>query len=382
MSKNRLKRLYNFGLALITALLVLFFGGCTAQQTTTNTSPNPASSPVTASPAASDTKAKKDIKVGLAFLIQSLDAPLMTAIQKGYFTQEGLNVTFERGSGNVAAISNLGANKFDIAFSDIYNMMEFNDKNPNERIKAVGFVFNRAPFSILTLKKNNITEPRQLAGKKLGAPAGDGPRKLWPLFAKEIGVDANSVEWVTMEPKLRETFLIQGQVDAISGFSTSALPSLYKAGLKEDEITVFYYNDFGLDFYGNAVLVKEKFAQDNPEVVKSFLRAYMKGLQDTLKDPEAGLNAVMAADESKLMDRAAEKVRLQIALEKQMITPEVENLGLGDASKDRLVKSIRQTVEGFNLKTQFKPEDIFDPSFLPAKAQRTLPPQSERKALK
>ncbi len=382
MSKNRLKSLYNFGLALVTALLVLFFGGCATQPTTTSTSPNSASSPVTASPVASDTKAKKDIKVGLSFLIQSLDAPLMTAIQKGYFTQEGLNVTFERGAGNVAAISNLGANKFDIAFSDIYNMMEFNDKNPNERIKAVGFVFNRAPFSILTLQKNNITEPRQLAGKKLGAPAGDGPRKLWPLFAKEIGVDANSVEWVTMEPKLRETFLIQGQVDAISGFSTSALPSLYKAGLKEDEITVFYYNDFGLDFYGNAVLVKEKFAQDNPEVIKSFLRAYMKGLQDTIKDPEAGLNAVMTADESKLMDREAEKVRLQIALEKQMITPEVENLGLGDANKDRLAKSIRQTIEGFNLKTQFKPEDVFDPSFLPAKAQRTLPPQSERKALK
>ncbi len=382
MSKNRLKSLYNFGLALVTALLVLFFGGCATQPTTTSTSPNSASSPVTASPVASDTKAKKDIKVGLSFLIQSLDAPLMTAIQKGYFTQEGLNVTFERGAGNVAAISNLGANKFDIAFSDIYNMMEFNDKNPNEKIKAVGFIFNRAPFSILTLKKNNITEPRQLAGKKLGAPAGDGPRKLWPLFSKEIGVDANSVEWVTMEPKLRETFLIQGQVDAISGFSTSALPSLYKAGLKEDEITVFYYNDFGLDFYGNAVLVKEKFAQDNPEVIKSFLRAYMKGLQDTIKDPEAGLNAVMTADESKLMDREAEKVRLQIALEKQMITPEVENLGLGDANKDRLAKSIRQTIEGFNLKTQFKPEDVFDPSFLPAKAQRTLPPQSERKALK
>ncbi len=359
---------------------ILLFSSCAAQNTTETTPASPATSS-NASPTASPA-AQKDIRVSLAFLFQSLDAPLIVAIKKGYFTAEGLNVTYERGTGNVAAISNLGTGQFDIAFSDIYNTLEFNDKNAQERIIAVAVPFNKAPFSILTLKKSGINSPTDLAGKKIGAPAGDGPRKLWPLFATEIGVDPESVEWVTMEPKLRETFLVQGQVEAISGFSTSAMPSILKAGVKADEVNIFYYNDFGLDFYGNAILTKASFAQENPEAVKGFVKAYLKGLQDTIKDPEAALDMVMAADDSKLMDREAEKVRLQIALEKLMITPEAESLGLGAVNSERLGKSITQTVEGFKLATKFKVEDVFDPSFLPAKEERAMPAAADRKPLK
>ncbi len=360
---------------------LLLFSSCAAQNTTETV---PATSPATsntASPAASPA-AQKDIRVSLAFLFQSLDAPLIVAIKKGYFTAEGLNVTYERGTGNVAAISNLGTGQFDVAFSDIYNTLEFNDKNAQERIIAVAVPFNKAPFAILTLKKSGINDPKDLAGKKMGAPAGDGPRKLWPLFAQEIGVDPESIEWVTMEPKLRETFLVQGQVEAISGFSTSAMPSILKAGVKADEVNIFYYNDFGLDFYGNAILTKASFAQENPEAVKGFVKAYLKGLQDTIKDPEAALDMVMAADDSKLMDRNAEKVRLQIALDRLIITPEAESLGLGAVNSERLGKSITQTVEGFKLATKFKVEDVFDPSFLPAKEERAMPAAADRKPLK
>lgn len=389
MVKPQLSPLSRFSGSLLVAGSVLFFGGC-ATQTATSPSPSIATSsatnPTTATAPSiapsTNTTGQKNVRVSLAFLFQSLDAPLLVAMKKGYFTQEGLNVTYERGTGNVAAISNLGTGKFDVAFSDIYNTLEFNDKNPSEKIIAVAIPFNKAPFSILTLKKNGINEPKQLAGKKMGAPAGDGPRKLWPLFAKEIGVDPNSIEWVTMEPKLRETFLVQGQVEAISGFSTSAMPSILKAGIKAEEVNIFYYNDFGLDFYGNGILTKASFAKENPDTVKAFVRAYLKGLQDTIKDPEAALDMVMAADESKLMDRNAEKVRLQIALEKLMITPEAESLGLGGANPERLSKSIQQTVDGFQLKTKFKVEDIFDASFLPAKEQRMMPTAAERKTLK
>jgi NitT/TauT family transport system substrate-binding protein len=356
---------------------------CTAPaptDTASNSATAPASS-TAASPTTENAAALKPVRVQLSFLKQSIDAPLIVAINKGYFKEAGLDVTYERGFGNSDTISKLGTGKFDLAFSDIYNAMEFNEKNPNEKIKAVAMVHNRAPFAILTLKANGINSPADLAGKKLGAPAGDGPRKLFPLFAKESNIDPASVEWTTMEPKLRESFLLQGQVDAISGFVTSALPGLLKGGKTMDDINIFYYNENGLDFYGNSILAKSSFIDQNPEVVRAFVKGYLRGLQDVLKDPTAGLDAVMASDDSKLMNRDAEKVRMEVALERMFITPEVEQVGLGGADPKRLEKTIQQTIEGFQLTSKPTAADMFTDEFLPPLAERQLPPASDRQPL-
>lgn len=357
---------------------IALFAGCASNAPTANTS-GTSSTATTAS--ASNKENLKDVRVQLAFLKQSIDAPLIVAINKGYFAEEGLNVTYERGFGNADTISKLGTGKFDVGFSDMYNAMDFNDKNPNDKIIAVAITQNKAPFAVMSFKQNGINSPKDLEGKKLGAPAGDGPRKLFPLFAEEVGVNPNSVEWTTMEPKLRETFLLQGKVDAISGFSTSALPSLLKGGKKMEDISLFYYTENGLDFYGNAILAKEAFVKQNPEVVKAFVRAYFRGLQDVLKDPTGGLDAVIASDDSKLMDRQAEKVRLEIALKDLYVTPEVEKNGLGGVDQKRMAKTVEQTIQGFKLKGKPTVADIFTDEYLPPKKERAVPPAGERKPL-
>lgn len=375
VSEIRFKRFS--GMLLIAALALS--GGCASQPPAANT--DASSADATASPAATDQQSQTDVRVQLSFLMQSLDAPLVVAIEKGYFAEEGLNVSYERGFGNADTISKLGTGNFDMAFSDMYNALEFNEKNPNNKVLAVAVTQSKAPFSIVTFKENGINSPQDLAGKKLGAPAGDGPRKLFPLFAQEVGLDPNSVEWTTMEPKLRESFLLQNQVDAVSGFSTSVLPSLLKAGKTMDDINIFYYTDNGLDFYGNAILANTAFAEANPDAVRGFVKAYLRGMQDVLRDPTAGLDAVVAADESKLMDRQAEKVRLQEALARMYVTPEVEKLGLGAADPQRLERTIEQTVKGFGLKSSPTIADIYTDEFLPAAAERQVPPASERTAL-
>lgn len=369
------------GLLLVAAIALS--AGCASQPSTTSTDASPAdaaSSPAT-DVGATDQKEQKDVRVQLSFLMQSLDAPLIVAIEKGYFAEEGLNVSYERGFGNADTISKLGTGNFDLAFSDMYNALEFNEKNPNNKVIAVAVTQNKAPFSVVTFKESGINDPKDLAGRKLGAPAGDGPRKLFPLFAQEAGFDPNSVEWTTMDAKLRESFLLQKQVDAVSGFSTSVLPSLLKAGKTMDDINVFYYTDNGLDFYGNAILTSAAFAEQNPDAVKGFVKAYLRGMQDVLKDPSAGLDAAVAADQSKLMDRNAEKVRLEIALERMYVTPEVEKLGLGSIDPQRLEKTIEQTVKGFNLKSSPTVADIYTDEYLPPLAERQVPPTSERATL-
>jgi len=298
-----------------------------------------------ATKAAVDPQSLTPVKFTLSWLLQGVDAPMTLAIERGYFAEEGLDIQFERGFGSADTASKIAANQYDMGFGDMYSMIEFNQQNPNEKMVAVAVPYNKAPFVLIALKESGIKSVQDLAGKKLGAPAGDAPRRLWPVLAEQAGVDADSVEWVTMEPKLRETFLLQGEVDAISGFVYSMMPSLVKGGKSEEDLDIFYYIDNGLDFYGNVILVKESFLKENAETVKGFLNAYIRGMQDTLKDPVAGLDSVIAAGDE-LMERDAEKLRLQIALNNLLVNEEVETIGLGAVDPDRLKESIDQTVKG------------------------------------
>ena len=158
------------------------------------------------------------------------------------------------------------------------------------------------------------------------------------------------------------------------------MPSLVKGGKSEEDLDIFYYIDNGLDFYGNVILVKESFLKENAETVKGFLNAYIRGMQDTLKDPVAGLDSVIAAGDE-LMERDAEKLRLQIALNNLLVNEEVETIGLGAVDPDRLKESIDQTVKGFGLSTTPAIEEVFDNSYLPPLEARQVPPASERQNL-
>lgn len=358
-------------ISLVSALV----GGCQTQSSTTASSPAGGTSETASSPAV----AKRSIKVNPSWLLQGDNAPLTIANEKGYFAENGLDVKIERGFGSADTLAKVAAGQFEIGFGDMYSMIEFNSKNPNDPLIAVAAPYNKSPFAIVSLDKSGISDPKALTGKKLGAPAGDAPRRLWPAFAQQVGVEADSVEWITMEPKLRETFLLKGDVDAVSGFATTVIPSLVKGGAKPEDIQVFLYTDNGLDLYGNAVLVKRSFLKENPEVVRGFLSAYLKGLQDTLKDPAAGLASVKAAGDS-LMDENSEKLRLQIALDDLYVTPEVEKNGLGAVDPARLEKTVTQVSKALGVATP-KLEDVFDDSFLPAQADRALPPAAERKTL-
>lgn len=378
-NKMRLKQLTR--LCLVTASLTLF-AGCQSQTTNTPalSEAKPGIAAETNTATSTDKQTLKTVKFTLSWLLQGIDAPLTFAIDKGYFANEGVNVQYQRGYGSADALAKIAAGQYDMGFGDMYSMIEFNEKNPDQKLVAIAVTFSKAPFAIVALKKSGINSVKQLEGKKLGAPAGDAPRRLWPVFAKQVGVDPSSANWTTMEPKLRESFLLQGRVDAISGFSYSMLPSLIKGGAKLEDINVFYFSDNGLDYYGNAIIAKESFLKENPELVKGFLKAYFKGFQGALKDPTTGLDSVMANGD-KLMSKEAEKLRLQIALDKLWVTPEVEAVGIGGVDPQRLKKTIDQTVTGFGLKSNPAVETVFDGSFLPPKEERAIPPKSELKPL-
>ena len=107
-----------------------------------------------------------------------------------------------------------------MGLADLAALMEFHANNPDAPNKpvAVMMVYNNTPAAVLALKKSGSTKPADLSGKKLGAPGFDAGRKAFPIFAASNSLDLAKINWVSMDPPLRETMLARGDVDAITGF--------------------------------------------------------------------------------------------------------------------------------------------------------------------
>ena len=162
-----------------------------------------------------------------------------------------------------------------------------------------------------------------------------------------------------------------GQVDMISGHYYSSYIDLLQRGAKPEDLTSFLYSDFGVDFYGNAVLVQREIAENNPELVKKFLRATAKAVKEVLADPQIGVAA--AKDRDGLLNAEMELARLKLAAETLIYTDYTRANGFGDADPARLQRSIDQISGVFGLDPKPTPAQVFDASFLPPAEDRVLP---------
>jgi NitT/TauT family transport system substrate-binding protein len=250
-------------------------------------------------------------------------------------------------------------------------LIKLRDQNPANAVKAVFMVYNRPPFAIVARKSRGISGPKDLEGKRLGAPTGDGAFAQWPIFARANGIDAAKVTIENVGFAVREPMLAAGQVDAITGYSFSAYVSLKDRGVALDDIVLLLMAEYGLKLYGNAIIVNPKFAAERPEAVRGFLRAFLRALKETVADPARAVEAVLTRNEP--AKRETELERLRMAIRDNILTPEVKARGYGDVDMARLQSAMDQIAQTHKFRNKPAPADVFDPSFLPEPAARTAP---------
>jgi NitT/TauT family transport system substrate-binding protein len=317
-------------------------------------------------PASAQTK----VRFTLDWIPGSTHSAFLIALQKGYYKAEGLDVSIDRGKGSAEVVRQLASGVYDMGFPDINVVMDFDSKNPEQAFPVLMSGYEQAPAAIFVLKSSGITDPKQLNGKKLGSAANDSTFKLFPIFAGQTGIDMSSVQIQYIEPSLREVLLAQGKVDAIPGQMFNSLIELQAKGVKETDIRYFMYKDYGLQLYGNSIAASRRFLKENPEAVKGFLRATVKGLKDVVRDPEAGVKAAIAFEP--LLNPDIERERLQLALNCCINTENVRKNGYGDIDRDRLQNVISLITKAYNLPRQPSIDEIFDASFLAPKSERMV----------
>ena len=310
------------------------------------------------------------VRFALDWRFEGPAAPFFVAIDKGYYKAEGLSVSIDPGSGSVEGINRVASGAYEVGFADINSLIKYRDNPRNLPVKAVMMVYDTPAFSIVSLKKNGIAKPKDLEGKILGAPAPDGAYAQWPIFVQANKIDASKVKIENIGFPVREPMLAQGKVDAITGFWFSSYMNLKANGVKGDDIVVLHMRDYGVDLYGNVIVANPDVMRLQPRVVSGFIKATIRGIQDTLRDPDSAIDSLMKRNP--IAKREVELERLKLSLEKNFVNADVRRNGLGAVDMKRLERSIDQIGLTFQYTNKPKAADIFTAQYLPAREQRLV----------
>jgi NitT/TauT family transport system substrate-binding protein len=304
-----------------------------------------------------------DIRFTLDWALQGPQAAFLIALDRGYFREAGLNVTMDRGFGSGDVPVKISSGAYDVGVADINPTIRMRLERAESDLFSPFLVYDATALAVMTLRREGIRRPADLVGKTIAAPEADAGRQLFPAFARAAGFDPAGVRWQSVTPQLRETMLVRGQANAITGFITSGIFSLRGLGAAESDIVTMRYSDVGADFYATSLITTRRWAQANPRAVTGLIRGLIRAQYDSLNDPAAVIANLRRREP--LTDVALETERLRMAMEQLTFTPHVRANGFGQVDMVRLQRSIEAVREAFGISRPMAASDIYDPSFLP-----------------
>lgn len=276
------------------------------------------------------------------------------ALDKGYYEEEGLDVTILRGQGSADAIRNVASGSADIGFADAGSLVlaRGNDGVP---VKLVSIVYASPPQALFALSDSGMSEPADLEGKVIADTASSSNRLLFPAYAQAAGIDASTVTWVAAESSALPTLLATGRVDAIGQFLVGE--PLLAAATAPSGVEAFPFRDV-LSFYGNGIVASEETIAENPDMVRGFVRATIRGMEDAFAAPqEAGA----------IMNRYQRQIDPDvIAGETELVATlaQVEGQPLGLIDPSRVQETVDVVMEYFTIDRPVEASELFVEGFV------------------
>lgn len=232
----------------------------------------------------------RQIDVVLDWYPNAIHTFIYTAIERGYYAEEGLDVKVRFPANANDALALVAAGKADIGMyyqQDVIQAVA----NQGTKIKSIGAIVQSPLSVVLSLKDKNITSPSDLVGKTVGYGGTALSESIVKGMMEYVGADASDVNLIDVGFDLMSS-MTTGNVDATIGCLVNhEVPQLENEGF---EVNYFMVNGYGIpNYYEEVFLANNTMIEQEPEVLEGFLRASAKGFEDFKKDPYGCLDILM-----------------------------------------------------------------------------------------
>jgi len=271
-----------------------------------------------------------------------------------FYAKEGIDLNIEPGKGSALATQRVGAGATPIGLADMGGVLVAKGKGADT--VAVYNVYANSPQGMYWLKSSGIKGIKDFPGKKIGNPAGDGARVMWPALAKANGIDPKSVTWVNIDPNGKLAALKAHSIDVTTSFFN--IHHIFQRELGDD-MGFLAWRDAGLNPYGNSIIVNAKYLAEHKELVGKFVKVTQRAFKACVDDPKPCVQSLVDANGALKFDNEMQNWALVEQLMSDKFSREVA-LGYFDdarmASDYDLVKDYIGVDKPFDVKTVYSNE--------------------------
>ena len=283
-------------------------------------------------------------------------APYYYAKKLGWYAKEGIDLNLEPGKGSALAVQKVGAGANPIGLADMGNVLLGKAKGADT--VGVFNVYANSPQGLYWLKSSGIKGIKDFPGKKIGNPAADGARPMWPALAKANGVDPKSVTWVNIDANAKLSALKSKAIDITTSFY-----NIHHVFQKElgDDMGFVAWRDVGLNPYGNSVIVNEEWLKKNKPLVDKFVKVTQRAFAACVKEPKPCVDALVEANGALTVENEMQNWALVEVLMSDKFSKSVA-LGIHD---DARMKADYELVRDYvGLDKQFDVKTVYTNEFL------------------
>ncbi|MBI2170810.1 MAG: ABC transporter substrate-binding protein [Chloroflexi bacterium] len=231
------------------------------------------------------------VRVALDWFPWSNHSGLYIAKEKGYFAAEGLEVTIYTPDDPSTVLATVGAGQDEFGLS--YQNEVLYAAAQGVPVVSIAALVQHPLNSVMALKSSGIARPRDLKGKKIGAPGVPTDEPMLDAMLKADGITLKDVEIVNVGYDLVPA-LISKQVDAIVGaYWVHESISAENQGFP---VNIMRMEEWGVpDFYEIVLVTSKERADKQADVVQRFVRAAVKGYKDAVADPQKAIDILKQA---------------------------------------------------------------------------------------
>ena len=309
---------------------------------------------MTAAIAAGPASAGERVDFILNWIAGGDHAPYYYAKEMGWYEKAGVDLVIEQGKGSSMSSRRTGVGKNPIGLADLGTALVTMGKGAN--MVAVMNIYANSPYGMYWLKSSGIKGPKDFVGKKIGNPPWDAARQMWPALAQKVGIAPKAVKWVNVQPNAKLSALKAKSIDVTTSFYN--IHHIFKAQLGDD-MGFFPWKKYGINPYGNSIIVNAKFLKEKKTVVANFVKVTQRAFHTCAKKPEPCIRSLVKANKGLKYKNELENWGLVTELMSDETSRKVA-LGWFDAKRMdadyKLITTYFKVDTPFDVKTRFTNE--------------------------